>query len=110
MRRGTCLCGAPLRWERYSPSGVHAELSDAPRRREVLPSMLPFDRWPVLSPQREWATANYALLLGGGARLIDVDHPLDAAIESAHNIHYATCPIRVTADELAAWSRKAVVA
>lgn len=90
-RTPVCVCGARLRWVRYTPKSAAL-------------SHLPLDLLAVRSKSDPaWRTANYAIAVGTDrARQIDPFHPLDPAVEwGPFNIHYATCPRRVTPEQLA---------
>ena len=111
-RRLVCLCGAGLVWVPYfrtpdEQPDLFADLTEErPHLRDPRP-VLPFDRHPVYSPQPQWAKAEFALMFGNTrARRITRAAPVDLAVERAHTIHFATCDLHVTAEELGKWSSR----
>lgn len=94
-RTPVCVCGARLRWVRYTP-------------KDAAVSTLPLDLLAARPGTPAHRTANYAVPLGGNrARQLDPFHPLDESLEwGPFNIHYATCPQHVTPEQLAAMSQQ----
>ncbi|GEA79957.1 hypothetical protein [Cellulomonas uda] len=101
-RTPVCLCGARLRWVRYTP--IKADPDDP----TAATSVLPLDHRAAAPGSPAARTANYAVQLGTVfARQITPTRPLDPAVEwGPFNIHFATCPRRVTAEQLASMGQR----
>lgn len=101
-RTQVCVCGAQLRWVRYTP--VRADPDDP----TAATSVLPLDRRAAVPGTEAYRTANYAIAQGSVfARQITPTRPLDPSVEwGPFNIHFATCPRRVTAEQLASMSQR----
>ncbi len=84
-----CVCGAGLIWPLYIPAPER--LDPAERRKR-----LPLDATPTEDPAARFAVFG----AGRTCRRLDADEPLDLN-ERRHEIHFATCPVQVTADQLA---------
>lgn len=97
-RPARCVCGARLRWVRYVPKDVPP---DSLLNVSSL-SVIPLDWQRPQEGTRAWDTANYAVAQGTVlARQITAFRPLDDAVEwGPFNVHFATCPKQVTAEQL----------